>query len=156
MKSRDQAQICEINITPLTDVFLVLLIIMMLVTPMMDFAGLPMGINTGDESQAQESDKKPLTIHVAQSGTIDIDGAEIPGPILAVEMRTRMQPEQEVIVRVHPDANYEALAYALSAVYQAGVVRVNVYQEGGVETAPASAPATSTTPAAPAKPAGGA
>jgi len=148
MKRLNEAQICEINITPLTDVFLVLLIIMMIVTPMMDFGGLPLGISaTDDRTPVEQKDKKPLTIDVTKAGAFEIDGAEIARPILAAELASRMEGNPDIAVRVHPEASYEALVVALGAVYQTGVVRVNVYQEEeapGGETAPAP-PATGST-----------
>lgn len=140
MKRLEEAQICEINITPLTDVFLVLLIIMMIVTPMMDFGGLPLGISAADDrTPVEQKDKKPLTIDVTKAGVFEIDGVEIPRPILAAELSSRMEGSPEIAVRVHPEASYEALVVALGAVYQTGVVRVNVYQEEEAlreETAP--------------------
>jgi biopolymer transport protein ExbD/biopolymer transport protein TolR len=142
MKRLDAAQICEINITPLTDVFLVLLIIMMIVTPMMDFGGLPLGISASDtRTPVTTKDKKPLTIDVTKGGTFEISGVEIPRPILAAELSSRMEGSPDIAVRVHPEASYEALVVALGAIYQTGVVRVNVYQEDdGAETPAPAAP----------------
>ena len=75
--------IAEINITPLTDIFLVLLIIMMVVTPMLDFTGLSATLGGGETAEAAApSDEKVLPVvitaegpyRVAQDVLLDADG----------------------------------------------------------------------------------
>lgn len=128
MKRLAASQISDINITPLTDVFLVLLVIMMIVTPMMNFAGLPLSVST---SKAEaKSKEKVITINVNAAGKISIRGAEIARLILAAELRARLSDNPEgVVVMVHPNAPYEAMTYALGAIYQAGILRVVVREE---------------------------
>lgn len=148
MKRLGEAQICEINITPLTDVFLVLLIIMMLVTPMMDFGGLPLGVPApGDDAAKQTSNKEAITLTITESGEFLVKGTPIVPPILSATLRENIvQDSPEVVVRVHPGSNYDKLAYAIGAVYQAGITKVNILEEsaesGGTgpdnEAAPAS------------------
>lgn len=55
MKTGKQKVIGEINITPLTDVFLVLLIIMIVVNPLLQTTG----VSTSVSEQSQESAEKP-------------------------------------------------------------------------------------------------
>lgn len=55
MKTGKQKVIGEINITPLTDVFLVLLIIMIVVNPLLQTTG----VSTSVSEQSQESPDKP-------------------------------------------------------------------------------------------------
>ena len=62
MKKRDSFN--EINITPLTDIFLVLLIIMMVIAPMLDQQGLNLMVPQKVESESQD---QPKTINILVS-----------------------------------------------------------------------------------------
>ena len=46
----------QINITPLTDIFLVLLIIMMVVAPMLDQQGLSLSVPTSTEQEQKQEE----------------------------------------------------------------------------------------------------
>ena len=54
----------EINITPLTDIFLVLLIIMMVIAPMLDQQGLNLAVPEIVNSENIKSDSKILNVVV--------------------------------------------------------------------------------------------
>ena len=56
----------EINITPLTDIFLVLLIIMMVIAPMLDQQGLNLAVPEIVESQQIKSDSKIMNVIVTE------------------------------------------------------------------------------------------
>lgn len=68
MKTGKQKVIGEINITPLTDVFLVLLIIMIVVNPLLQTTGVSTSVSSGDDAPS-ESQEEPKTI------TVNIDAA---------------------------------------------------------------------------------
>ena len=54
----------EINITPLTDIFLVLLIIMMVIAPMLDQQGLNLAVPEIIDSEQIKSDSKIMNMYV--------------------------------------------------------------------------------------------
>ena len=58
----------EINITPLTDIFLVLLIIMMVIAPLLDQQGLNLTVPTQHEAKKQEKQPKLITVNVSKDG----------------------------------------------------------------------------------------
>lgn len=62
----------QINLTPLTDVFLVLLVVLMLLTPLMDRSILKMA-DTGGHN-CGKSELNQITVDVDPSGKIVIDG----------------------------------------------------------------------------------
>ena len=64
----------EINITPLTDIFLVLLIIMMVIAPMLDTQGLSLEVPDYIEAKSIAKDKKILNVLVNNQNQIVIDG----------------------------------------------------------------------------------
>ena len=63
----------EINITPLTDIFLVLLIIMMVIAPMLDQQGLNLAVPEIVESQNIKTDSKILNIIVSSDNKYYIE-----------------------------------------------------------------------------------
>ena len=77
--ARNRDTFNEINITPLTDIFLVLLIIMMVIAPMLDQQGLNLTVpeNVAEE-QVQNKETKIMTIMVSADDKFYLDGAEIP------------------------------------------------------------------------------
>ena len=77
--SRNRDTFNEINITPLTDIFLVLLIIMMVIAPMLDQQGLNLTVpeNVAQEQQ-QNKETKIMTVMVSADDKFYMDGEEIP------------------------------------------------------------------------------
>ena len=67
----------EINITPLTDIFLVLLIIMMVIAPMFDQQGLNLAVPEVVEAENVKSDSKILNLLVTSSNEFYVDGEQI-------------------------------------------------------------------------------
>ena len=59
----------EINITPLTDIFLVLLIIMMVIAPMLDQQGLNLAVPEVVDAKQVKQDSKILSIVITSSNT---------------------------------------------------------------------------------------
>ena len=56
----------DINITPLTDIFLVLLILMMVIAPILDQQGLSLAVPEYVEENQQNKDAKILTVQVTE------------------------------------------------------------------------------------------
>ncbi|SRR6266849_3497340 len=87
----------EINVTPLVDVCLVLLIIFMIVLPTLVTGvpvRLPRSITAGDIA------KQPMQIAVKSDGTIYLDSVVIRGEQLASELQRRgNQHNRPVVVR---------------------------------------------------------
>ena len=68
----------EINITPLTDIFLVLLIIMMVIAPMLDQQGLNLAIpDYVEKTQDTPKENKILTVTVSADNKYYIDENEV-------------------------------------------------------------------------------
>ena len=68
----------EINITPLTDIFLVLLIIMMVIAPLLDQQGLNLTVpEMVDQEMVKNKENKILTVTVSADDKYYIDGNEV-------------------------------------------------------------------------------
>jgi biopolymer transport protein TolR len=66
------APMSEINVTPMVDVMLVLLIVFMVAAPLMTM-GVPVNLPKTD-AQAMPVERKPITITVTTDGALTIDG----------------------------------------------------------------------------------
>ena len=77
MSSRDRNTFNEINITPLTDIFLVLLIIMMVIAPLLDQQGLNLAVPNNVEVQDVKQDNKLISVTVSDDDRYFIDESEV-------------------------------------------------------------------------------
>ena len=76
--ARQRKTFNEINITPLTDIFLVLLIIMMVIAPLLDQQGLNLAVPNMIEVQDEIKDSKLIKVVVTDEDKYMIDDSEIP------------------------------------------------------------------------------
>ncbi|MCQ2743825.1 MAG: biopolymer transporter ExbD [bacterium] len=67
----------EINITPLTDIFLVLLIIMMVIAPMLDQQGLNLAVPEVVNQEQVLKDTKIMNISITESNKVLWNGEEL-------------------------------------------------------------------------------
>ncbi len=121
----------EINMTPLVDVMLVLLIIFIITVPVMKHAvniDLPRATSTPD-------DAKPQTIRLSVDAAGDyywnearVDDAQLPGML---QVAARTQPQPQLQIRADKAVRYERVAQALAAAQQAGVRTIGFITEPG-------------------------
>lgn len=95
----------DINITPLTDIFLVLLIIMMVVAPMMQQVRKDIKPPTLGNGSALEPNK--LTVEVSESGTFYVQGIETKPDALTATMK---EQEDLLISKSHETAKADTTA----------------------------------------------
>lgn len=67
----------EINVTPLTDVFLVLLVIMILIAPLVNQAVLKVDPPSNSPSKDKPKDEEKITADVSKTGEITINGVKM-------------------------------------------------------------------------------
>ena len=122
----------EINITPLTDIFLVLLIIMMVVAPMLEYHGLDMTLTVSGPSEAkQDNEAKRIWVAIAADGTYQIDDNPVAFDDLVSVIRKGIAEKPEgLVIEADPDAQHAALAHAIDAAQSAGIAAVSVVEKG--------------------------
>ncbi|MDZ4859253.1 MAG: biopolymer transporter ExbD [Candidatus Hydrogenedentes bacterium] len=135
MRASSKKVMDEINITPLTDIFLVLLIIMMVVAPMLNYRALPVRFSSADaESIAPDDAVKIMSLVVAENGDIQIEGEITARDRLMQQIKDKSVAFPDgVEVAVAPDASLDAMTAALNAVQMAGVEKVSVVQQNEPE-----------------------
>lgn len=98
IKSGKNALFTEINITPLTDIFLVLLIIMMVVAP--TFQDVDSSITMPEINSGLSIEQKNATISVNKSGQMYLNGTSIKKENLVqalVELKPELEKEEVVV-----------------------------------------------------------
>lgn len=101
IKSGKKALFTEINITPLTDIFLVLLIIMMVVAP--TFQSVDNSISIPEINSGTAIEQGKVTVAVTKDGSIFVDGNKISMGLLAGELERLKTDEEKAEVVVKAD-----------------------------------------------------
>ncbi len=123
----------EINVTPMVDVMLVLLIIFMVAAPMMT-VGVPIDL---PQTQAQQlsSEREPITISVTNTGAIFLGDQPVDLGNLIAEVTSRAAngTEDRVYVRGDLAANYGAVMEVMGALSGAGFAKIGLITEQAEE-----------------------
>jgi biopolymer transport protein TolR len=123
----------DINVTPLVDVMLVLLIIFMVTAPMLNNAGIEIDLPQADTPPLDMDDEDQLILSVDADSQVYINDQETPFDI--DELGTRLQaiakanPDQPVFLRAHGDLAYRDVVRVLEVAKGAGMPRVGLVFE---------------------------
>jgi biopolymer transport protein TolR len=142
----------EINVTPLVDVMLVLLIIFMVTAPMMNQAGVSIDLPR-TESAPLASTPDQLVLSIDKDLNTYVGDAVVPPNELTARLAQLAQekPDRPVFVRADGEVPYREVASLLGLAKQAGMPKVGLVFEPGV-AAPATPSAPGTKPAPARKP----
>ncbi len=130
-RRRRRSVMAEINVTPMVDVMLVLLIIFMVSAPLLT-VGVPIDL---PQSQAKslDQDKEPLTLSVDTQGKIYLQNEEIElanlVPKLEAVAQARGGKEARVYMRGDKNANYGSMMAVMGRLSAAGFHRVALVTE---------------------------
>ena len=124
----EQSRMSEINVTPLVDVFLVLLIIFMISAPMLKSA---YDISLPQSKQAQPTAKEGIEVTLGQGGIIFIDNSQVAKPDFSSAFKQIYSPSnpRPVFVRADGTLPYQEIVEALDILRQAGAVDVGLVTE---------------------------
>ena len=127
MSRRERDSFNEINITPLTDIFLVLLIIMMVKAPLLDQQGLNLAVPNNVEVQDIKNENKLISITVSDDDRYYIDSQEIAAAELenVIKEKSKELPEG-LLILAQPDATHGAVVKLMDKARDAGVTNISV------------------------------
>jgi biopolymer transport protein ExbD len=119
----------EINMTPLVDVMLVLLIVFMITVPVMKHAvniDLPRATN-----QPQDAKPQTLRLSVDASGQYFLNDQPSSDDAVLTQLQNaaKQEPQPELHIRGDKAVRYERVAQAMAAAQQAGVRRIGFITE---------------------------
>lgn len=119
IKSTKNALFTEINITPLTDIFLVLLIIMMVVAP--TFQSMNNTVTIPEINNGTSVEERNATVSVTRDGKIFLNEKYVNADNLAIELE-KIKPtvqKQEVLVRADEKAKSSVIMDIMNAAQEA-------------------------------------
>ncbi len=119
----------EINITPMVDVMLVLLIIFMVAAPMLT-VGVPIEL-PGSHGKQLESSKEPLTISVSSSGETFIGETKVPLAEIAEKLKAiaKNGVDEQVYVRGDKGIDYGTVMKVMGRISAGGFKKVSLVTE---------------------------
>lgn len=126
---RDHRAMSEINVTPLVDVMLVLLIIFMVTAPMLQ-QGLDVDLPETSTQPLRMQDE-PLVLTVTKEGSYRLASVEVPQAELQEKIAAIFEgrDDKEIFLRADEAAPYGVVVKALEAAREAGAKSLGIVTE---------------------------
>ncbi len=118
----------EINITPLTDIFLVLLIIMMVIAPLLDQQGLNLTVPENVEQEhITNKDSKILTVSVSADNKYYVDQEEINADDLENYIKGVAKDYPDgMMIQTDGDSTHGAIVKVMDCARNSGITSISV------------------------------
>ncbi len=117
----------EINITPLTDIFLVLLIIMMVIAPLLDQQGLNLAVPNMIEVQDEIKDSKLIKVLVTDEDKYMLDDTEIPVSELSNMISEQAKINTDgLLIMTQDNATHGAVVKLMDEARNSGVTNISI------------------------------
>src|SRR5882757_4630403 len=130
-RHRRRPVMSEINVTPMVDVMLVLLIIFMVSAPLLT-VGVPLDLPQ-TQAKTLDQDKEPLTVSVNTKGEVYLQNTEIPFDELVPKLQAITQArggnDERIYVRGDKKVDYGTVMRVMGRLSAAGFRRVALVTE---------------------------
>ena len=131
--ARRRAPMAEINVTPLVDVMLVLLIIFMVTAPLL-VAGVPVDLPE-NRARALDSQAEPVQLSIDATGAVFIDDvavapAALPQRLAAIAAAPAPPEGRRIYLRADRGLDYGAVMGVMGELNRAGLNRVALVSVG--------------------------
>jgi biopolymer transport protein TolR len=125
----DRGTMSQINVTPLVDVMLVLLVIFMVTAPMMQ-QGVQVNLPKA-ETKSLKSPEEAVVVSIEKSGRIFIDKVEISQGELKTKLSAMFvnRAKKEVFLKADRDVPYGEVVKTMAEIKGAGVERLGMVTE---------------------------
>jgi len=123
----DLGAMSEINVTPLVDVMLVLLVIFMITAPMLS-QGLTVELPAAEGKSFEMSTSEPSTISISANGAVYLDGTAVGAKDLDTTLGTMLRSRRVKRALLEADTNvrYGQLVRVMDVMNRAGVEQLGM------------------------------
>ena len=136
----------EINVTPLVDVMLVLLIVFMISAPLLT-VGVPVELPK-TEAGAIQDQTEPLTVSIRADGALYLQDQPVAFANLSPRLKAMSNGTKPVYVRADGKASYAVVAQVMASLSTSGFKSINLITDtGGPSSGAQPAPTASGEPA---------
>ena len=120
--------VAEMNITPMVDVMLVLMIIFMVAAPMMT-QGVQVALPKADAKPIEQ--EKPVEILLKKDGTVSIGSAVVSRETLVPRLQAIQEGRDSaaILLRADKDLDYGSVMEVMAALQMSGMVDVGLVTE---------------------------
>ena len=136
--------LAEINVTPMVDVMLVLLIVFMVTAPMLA-AGMKVNLPQAAKSAGPMPQRDPVTITISKDGVIFVNADQIPKERLVEAVKARLAGADDAPIRLRGDrdASYGDVVGVLDLLAGQGLTKIAILTDSRPvdAAAPAQGPA---------------
>jgi biopolymer transport protein TolR len=131
-RGRHRAMMAEINITPMVDVMLVLLIIFMVAAPLMT-VGVPVELPKTAASALPAVEEEPLTVSITAEGATSLMKTEITQDELIPKLRAIAveRSDNKIFLRADGKVPYEVVAQVMGALNAGGFSNIGLVTDTG-------------------------
>jgi biopolymer transport protein ExbD len=115
--------VTEVNVIPIIDISLVLLVILFVTAPLLSYPNLPVKL---PKAQATESSDQTIAITYTNDGRLSLRSAETPWMTLEEGLKAELQkrPNLIVLLRVDKTVPYRIVARLIAAAKAAGAKQI--------------------------------
>jgi biopolymer transport protein ExbD len=124
----------EINVTPLVDVMLVLLIIFMITAPLMSHK-IRIDLPQANPNVIDQPQPEPIDLAVKENGDLFYNDEPVTEAILQAQLLVAAQksPQPELQIRADKTTQYQKVAAVMAAAKRAGMVKIGFITTGANE-----------------------
>ncbi len=127
---QDDAPMAEINVTPLVDVMLVLLIVFMVTMPVLTHS-IPLQLPQSNSEVVQNEPSQPMRLSISSDGKYYIGETEYSLANLTVELTKTAKKDADTVIAIASDeaVPYKFVAQALEAAQESGLSKIGFVTE---------------------------
>ena len=119
----------QINITPLTDIFLVLLIIMMVIAPILDQQGLSLAVPEYVEKSSIDKDAKLINVIVSEDNKYLINDNEIvEADLMSIIKDEITQKPDGLLIQASGESSHQSVVRLMDIARNAGVQSISIVE----------------------------
>ena len=121
----------EINVTPLVDVMLVLLIIFMITAPLMSHK-IRIDLPQANPNVQQDNPPEPIDLAIKENGDLFWNDEPVTDAILQAQLRVAAQksPQPELQIRADKPTQWQKIATVMAEAKSAGMVKLGFMTTG--------------------------